>query len=125
MHLRAMLAKKTNSNFIINLKLRYAVENFDKVCVEAKEEFKLIVDELWNNEIQSHLNEVLSRGKVIGFVGNLRTEVVQTEPLAIVLADSDNEEHVKSKKTVEFNRKLRKRWRSRRFLSFPLITTAF
>ena len=78
-----------------------AVENFDKVCIEAKEEFQLILDELWNNQLQKHLNEVLSRGKVIGFVGNLRMEVVQTEPLAIVLADSENEDHTKSKRTIE------------------------
>ena len=77
------------------------VEKFDKVCTEAQNEFSLIVDELWNNQLQHHLNEVLSRGKVIGFVGNLRTEVVQTEPLAIVLADADNEDHAKSQETTK------------------------
>ena len=84
------------------MKNDYAVvENFDKVCIEAQDEFSLIVDELWNKQLQHHLNEVLSRGKVIGFVGNLRTEVVQTEPLAIVLADADNEDHAKSQETTK------------------------
>ena len=66
------------------------VERFESVCKEAKEELSLVRAHLWNRKMQKSLTDALNRGKVIGRVGHLRTEVVNTESLAIAVATCDS-----------------------------------
>eukprot|EP00945_MAST-04E_sp_MAST-4E-sp1_P007366 g7366.t1 len=77
------------------------VEKFTNVCTDAAAEFALICAELWNKKMQESLAEAMSRGKVIGRVGNLRTEVVHTEGLAIALAECAAQHEI-SPTTKEF-----------------------